>query len=45
MANPIDVSRQVGDGEAIANPTAEANVISTKEIAAATSAPAITGPQ
>jgi hypothetical protein len=45
MANPVDVSRQVGDGEAIASPTAEANVISTKETAAAASAPAITGPQ
>ena len=45
IASQTDVSRQVGDGEAIIRPTADAKVISTNDTAAATTAPAITGPQ
>ena len=41
---PTDVSRQVGDAEDTASPMAEANAISTKNAAAATTAPAKAGP-
>jgi hypothetical protein len=40
-----DVSRQVGDGDAIDRPSAAPNVMNTNEVAAASTAPAITGPQ
>jgi hypothetical protein len=44
-AKAIDASRHVGEGEAIESPTAAAKVINTNAVAAATTAPAITGPQ
>jgi len=41
----IDVSRQVGEGDATASPTAEANAMSVANTTAAVIAPAMTGPQ
>ena len=45
IASQTDASRQVGDGDATIKPTADAKPISTNEVAAATIAPAIPGPQ
>src|ERR1051325_1424407 len=45
IASHTDVSRHVGDGDATISPIAAANAISTDQTAAATMAPAITGPQ
>ena len=45
IASQTEVSRQVGDGDATIRPTADAKPISTNDVAAATIAPAIPGPQ
>src|SRR4051794_1702894 len=44
-ASHTDVSRQVGDGDATIRPTADAKLIRTNDVAAATIAPAMPGPQ
>ena len=44
-ASQTEASRQVGDGDATIRPTADAKPISTNDVAAATIAPAIPGPQ
>ena len=45
IASQTDASRHVGEGDATINPTADANPMRTKDIVAATSAPAMPGPQ
>ena len=45
IASQTEVSRQVGDGDTTISPTADAKAISTNDTAAATTAPAMPGPQ
>src|SRR5688572_14464928 len=45
ITSQTEVSRHVGEGDTTIRPTAEAKPIKTKEVAAATIAPAIPGPQ